>query len=112
VRASHFIILGMGSQFAATGEVVSLCDTVGFLASGLVIAAFCMKDLISLRVTALASNVVFLTYGIALGLAPIWVLHAVLLLVNCGRLWQQISHRRVRQATAQKRSTPTMIGQA
>jgi hypothetical protein len=71
---------------------VSLCDTLGFVASGLVIAAFCMKDLVSLRVTALTSNVAFLAYGIALGLAPIWGLHAILLPVNCWRLWQLISH--------------------
>ena len=68
-----------------------LCDTVGFLASVLVIAAFSMKDLASLRATALASNVAFLVYGIALGLAPIWLLHAILLPVNCWRLWQHIS---------------------
>lgn len=70
---------------------MSLCDSVGFLASALVVAAFCMKDLVSLRATALASNLAFLAYGIALGLAPIWVLHAILLPVNCWRLWQHIS---------------------
>ena len=68
-----------------------LCDIVGFVASGLVIAAFSMKDLVPLRATALASNVAFLAYGIALGLTPIWLLHAILLPVNCWRLWQQIS---------------------
>jgi hypothetical protein len=75
----------------ATGEAVSLCDVVGFLASGLVVAAFCMKDIIPLRLMALASNVAFLVYGIGLGLAPIWLLHAILLPVNCWRLWQQLS---------------------
>jgi hypothetical protein len=75
----------------ATGEAVSLCDVVGFLASGLVVAAFCMKDLVPLRLMALASNVAFLVYGIGLGLAPIWLLHAILLPVNCWRLWQQLS---------------------
>ena len=70
---------------------MSLLEAVGFLASGLVIAAFCMKDLVPLRVTALASNVAFLAYGLGLGLTPVWLLHAILLPVNCWRLWQQFS---------------------
>jgi hypothetical protein len=70
---------------------VSLLETVGFLASGLVVAAFCMKDLVPLRLTALASNVAFLAYGLGLGLTPVWLLHAILLPVNCWRLWQQLS---------------------
>ena len=70
---------------------MSLLEAVGFLASGLVIAAFCMKDLVPLRVTALASNVAFLAYGLGLGLTPVWLLHAILLPVNCWRLWQQVS---------------------
>jgi hypothetical protein len=63
-------------------------DTVGFLASGLVITAFCMKDILHLRIVAIASNVAFLAYGVALGLMPVWLLHLVLLPVNLGRLWQ------------------------
>jgi hypothetical protein len=70
---------------------VSLLEILGFLASGLVVAAFCMKDLVSLRLTALASNVAFLAYGLGLGLTPVWLLHAILLPVNCWRLWQQLS---------------------
>jgi hypothetical protein len=92
VRAvDDLVSLVLSFRAWTTGEVVNLCDTVGFLASGLVIAAFCMKDLIPLRLLALASNVAFLAYGIGLGLAPIWLLHAILLPVNCWRLWQQIS---------------------
>jgi hypothetical protein len=65
-----------------------LLDVAGFLASTLVVAAFCMEDIISLRVVALMSNVGFLIYGVGLGLAPVWLLHAVLLPVNAWRLWQ------------------------
>ena len=64
-----------------------------YLASGLVVLAFCMKDIIPLRVVALTSNIAFLTYGIGLGLAPVWLLHAILLPINCWRLWQGISRR-------------------
>ena len=63
-------------------------DTVGFLASGLVITAFCMKDIVPLRIVAVASNMAFLAYGIALGLMPVWLLHLLLLPLNLGRLWQ------------------------
>ena len=63
-------------------------NAVGFIAAGLVITAFCMKDILHLRIVAVASNVAFLTYGVALGLIPVWLLHLVLLPVNLVRLWQ------------------------
>jgi hypothetical protein len=63
-------------------------NAIGFLAAGLVITAFCMKDILHLRIIAVASNVAFLAYGVALGLIPVWLLHAVLLPVNLVRLWQ------------------------
>jgi hypothetical protein len=63
-------------------------NAVGFLAAGLVITAFCMKDILHLRIVAVASNVAFLAYGVALGLIPVWLLHLLLLPVNLVRLWQ------------------------
>ena len=53
-------------------------DAAGNVASGLVVMAFCMKDIIPLRLTALASKIAFLIYGIGLGLVPVWLLHAIL----------------------------------
>jgi len=47
-----------------------LWDAAGYLASGLVVMAFCMRDIIPLRVVALTSNIAFLIYGIGLGLIP------------------------------------------
>jgi hypothetical protein len=44
--------------------MITLWEVAGYLASGLVIAAFCMKDVITLRALALASNFAFLIYGI------------------------------------------------
>ena len=70
-----------------------LWDTVGYLAAGLVVMAFCMKDMMWLRVVALTSNVLFLVYGVGLGLVPVWLLHAILLPVNGWRLWQGICCR-------------------
>jgi hypothetical protein len=70
-------------------------DATGFLASSLVISAFCMKDIVSLRLVALASNVAFFLYGIELSLVPVWLLHAVLLPVNGWRLWQAALQNRI-----------------
>ena len=63
-------------------------DLCGYVASGLVLATFSMKDMVPLRIAALASNLAFITYGLALGLRPIWLLHALLMPVNGWRLVQ------------------------
>jgi len=67
---------------------MSVWDGAGYLASSLVILAFCMKDIVLLRLVAIASNVAFLAYGLGMGLAPVWALHAILLPINGWRLWQ------------------------
>jgi hypothetical protein len=83
-------------------------DAVGFLAAGLVIAAFCMKDILHLRMVAVASNVAFLTYGVALGLMPVWLLHLVLLPVNVVRLWQ-VSNHTATTATQHRRNARLVV---
>ena len=60
----------------------------GYLASALVLATFWMTRMVPLRIVAICSNIAFFTYGMALGLAPVAILHAVLLPVNVWRLWQ------------------------
>ena len=65
-------------------------DLTGFLASALVLAAFFARDIVPLRTLALCSNLAFLAYGLRLGLAPVWMLHALLLPVNCWRLAQAL----------------------
>jgi CRP/FNR family transcriptional regulator, cyclic AMP receptor protein len=67
----------------------------GWLASLLVFSAFFMKTMLPLRLTAIASNVAFITYtllglryGIFGRLYPILVLHACLLPLNLVRLRQ------------------------
>src|SRR6516225_162179 len=52
------------------------------LAAGLVITAFCMKDILHLRIVAVASDVTFLAYGAALGWMPVWLLDLLLLPVS------------------------------
>ncbi len=75
---------------------MSILDLTGYLAAGLVLAAFHMKDMVPLRLIALCSNLAFITYGCALGLTPIWLLHALLLLVNSCRLVEAARWRRRR----------------
>jgi CRP/FNR family cyclic AMP-dependent transcriptional regulator len=68
-------------------------DICGYVASGLVLAAFYMRDMIPLRLAALASNVAFIAYGLALGLTPIWLLHALLVPLNGYRLVEAARRR-------------------
>ena len=75
-------------------------EGVGYCASLLVFCTFYMKTMIPLRYVAIASNVVFMTFGIAGRVYPVLVLHAVLLPLNCLRLRQmQLLIRRVREAS-------------
>ena len=85
-------------RVAEPANPMNAWDAVGFLAAGLVVAAFCMKDILHLRMVGVASNVAFLVYGVALGLMPVWLLHLVLLPVNLVRLWQ-VSSRKVTDTT-------------
>jgi len=67
---------------------LSVIDGVGFGAAGLVLATFCMRSMSALRWVAIASNVAFMAYGYLGGLAPVLLLHALLLPVNICRLAQ------------------------
>jgi CRP/FNR family transcriptional regulator, cyclic AMP receptor protein len=79
---------------------MNLCDAIGYIASGLVLTAFYMKDMAALRVIALCSNFAFIAYGLALGLTPIWLLHALLVPVNGCRLIETVRGGYCRPDTA------------
>jgi hypothetical protein len=72
---------------------MTIWDAIGFAAAALVLLAFHQKRMIPLRVTALISNLAFIAYGLALGLAPVWLLHAALLPVNASRLIEAVRVR-------------------
>jgi CRP/FNR family transcriptional regulator, cyclic AMP receptor protein len=74
-----------------------LSEVAGYLASALVVMAFCMRDIVPLRLVAIGSNIAFIIYGIGLGLVPVCLLHAMLLPINSWRLWQAISRLNLRQ---------------
>ena len=58
---------------------MSIFEFFGYLSSVLVFSTFCMKTMIPLRLAGIASNVSFIIYGLIGGLAPIYILHMLLL---------------------------------
>jgi len=78
----------------------------GYCAAGLVFCAFYMKAMAPLRAVAIASNAAFIAYGILYALYPVLVLHAVLLPLNCLRLWQQ--RRLIQRVRAASRGEPSV----
>ena len=66
---------------------------LGYVAAFAVLATFVLKDMLRLRLMALASNVLFVAYAFIAGLEPILLLHAVLIPVNAMRLAQLIRDR-------------------
>jgi hypothetical protein len=74
-------------------------DAIGYMASTLVLTAFGMKSIIPLRVVAMCSNLVFIIYGLGLGLSPIWCLHAALLPLNAWRLVEALGAPRLLEHT-------------
>lgn len=61
-------------------------DAVGFMAGALTLATFAQTSIKSMRFTAIVANLCFLTYGIAGGFVPIFILHGLLLSINLVRL--------------------------
>jgi len=61
-------------------------DLFGYVASILVFGTFYMKRMMPLRLTAIASNLAFISYAWAYGLTPILLLHGALLPLNIIRL--------------------------
>jgi hypothetical protein len=80
---------------------MTLVDIVGYLASALVLLAFCMRAMIPLRTIALCSNIAFLLYGFNHALMPVMLLHAVLLPVNGCRLWEALQSRDAEEPTSE-----------
>ena len=76
---------------------MSWIDFVGYLAALTVLATFCMDTIVPLRGLAIASNVLFILYGIAGHLYPVLLLHSVLLPVNVSKIVQlRLQARRVK----------------
>jgi CRP/FNR family cyclic AMP-dependent transcriptional regulator len=63
-------------------------DLLGYAAALLVLATFCMRSMNALRWVAIASNLTFIAYACSASLAPVLLLHALLLPINVLRLFQ------------------------
>lgn len=61
-------------------------EIAGFIASGLVLLTFAMRDMRVLRAVAICSNVAFIIYGGMNWLLPVLALHLALLPLNILRL--------------------------
>jgi hypothetical protein len=70
-------------------------SAIGFIASGLVLATFGMKDMVNLRIVAICSNIAFIMYGFVLDLPPVLILHVMLLPLNGWRLMGLLKQRGV-----------------
>ena len=68
-------------------------SAIGFIASGLVLATFGMKDMVNLRIVAICSNIAFIMYGFVLDLPPVLILHLMLLPLNGWRLMGVLKQR-------------------
>ena len=75
-------------------------DELGYVAASLVLATFCAKSMVLLRVLAIASNLAFIAYGYCAGLWPILCLHTLMLPLNLVRLREAL-------ATVSSRSNPS-----
>jgi len=76
-------------------------ETLGWAASALVLATFCMRGMVALRLTAIASNLAFIAYGASAGIDPVLMLHVLLLPLNALRLAQARSEPTLPQAKEQ-----------
>ena len=73
---------------------MSAYEPLGYVASLLVLATFCMRGMVELRVLAIASNVAFFGYAVLAGIDPVLFLHALLLPMNTYRLVETLRERR------------------
>lgn len=67
-------------------------DSIGWLAAGLTLTAFSMRDMQALRIAGIGANLAFIAYGLAEQLYPVVALHLMLLPCNALRLaevWRQ-----------------------
>lgn len=65
---------------------MNVIQLIGYFASALVLATFCMRNMVALRYVAIASNLAFIAYGALADIGPVLVLHLLLLPVNVVRL--------------------------
>lgn len=73
-------------------------ETLGWIAAGFTLAAYSMRTMLPLRVTAIAANLFFISYSLMAGILPTLVLHCLLLPFNLYRLSEILSLTRKAKA--------------
>lgn len=63
-----------------------MIDLLGYAASTAVLATFLMRTMLPLRLVAILSNLLFLSYGYLAHVPPVLFLHLALLPINVTRL--------------------------
>jgi hypothetical protein len=66
-----------------------MSDLLGYAASAAVLATFLMRSMVPLRLVAILSNLLFLSYGYVEHIHPVFLLHTALLPINVARLATQ-----------------------
>ena len=84
---------------------MNITEPLGYLASALVLATFCMRGMVALRVLAIASNLAFIAYAALAGIHPVLLLHALLLPMNVWRLVEAMKWRHVAQTPTRLQTT-------
>jgi CRP/FNR family transcriptional regulator, cyclic AMP receptor protein len=69
-------------------------ELLGYAASITVLATFCMRTMLPLRILAIASSVLFIMYGLFDHLYPVLILCAILFPINLYGLFQILRLRR------------------
>jgi CRP/FNR family transcriptional regulator, cyclic AMP receptor protein len=69
-------------------------ELLGWAAAGFTLLTFSMRTMLPLRMSAIVSNVFFISYGAVGGLTPVLVLHLLLLPFNVLRLVELLRTRR------------------
>jgi len=73
-----------------SGLAIKWVDLAGYLASALVLATFCMRTMVALRIAAIGSNICFIGFGVAAHVYPVLLLHVVLLPLNTIRTLEML----------------------
>jgi hypothetical protein len=63
-----------------------MADALGYAASCAVLASFLMRTMVSLRLVAILSNLLFVAFGYIAKVHPVFFLHMALLPINVWRL--------------------------
>ena len=80
-------------------------DLLGFAAALAVLAGFCMNSIRPLRRLALASNVLFVLYGLLAHIYPVFVLHMILMPINLVKLRQASAPKGLGSQNSRRRAS-------